>query len=477
MITNRRTHLAGLAALGLSGLAPAQAEGPGPFAGLWSAVFLDDETGLASRVRLDIAPDGKVTVTFVDLANVPWPASSVGFDPPSIVIEWNAIGLAFTGRLAGPDTIVGRPTGAAIDKPKDQTFSRGDRFVVDATVLPHGLMDPDRLHRLRQISGAPALGVAWAFKNQADHVLTDGLRSSEADVAVSPTDRWHIGSCTKSMTATLAARLVSAGRLQWTTTIGEVLGPVVRDIHPAYREANLLHLFSHHAGLMRDPPGANTFSHGKRVAVHAERVLYAERLLREPPLGPIGTTNIYSNGGFVVAGLMLEVIAGQLYENLMQEQVFAPLGLASAGFGPPAADHGRSSALGHGRGADGTLHPVTAIKLAENPPPCANPCGGVHIGLGDYLTYLKAHRDHPASFLPEAAWKTLQIPPFGGPTALGWGVGPDGTLQHAGSNGLWWAQVSINPWGVVFAGVQNATTPSAISVMAQAQDAIARSWD
>jgi len=332
------------------------------------------------------------------------------------------------------------------------------------------------VHRLRLISEAPALGVAYAFKNQPDHILVDGLRSVESDLPVTTTDRWHIGSCTKSMTATLAARLVEAGRIRWTTTIGEVLGRLVPGLHPACREANLLHLFSHHAGLMRDPPGVIGFQHRPGPHLVAERLLYVRRLLREAPIARLGAANIYSNGGFVVAGAMLEIAAGKPYETLMREQVFAPLGMTSAGFGPPALPDHLDAPLGHGHGANGQLVPVKNIRDLESPPPCANPCGGVHLSLGDLLAYLKAHRDHP-SLLSEDSWKTLHTPPFGDGAALGWGMGGDGTFGHSGSNGFWWAQVQVTPWGVVFAGAQNATTPAAISVMTQAQDSAARSWD
>jgi len=475
MRLTRRSHLAGLGCLAMAGFVPAKADA-GPFVGVWSVAFVTTDTGLASRVRLEITADGKATISFIDIGNVPFAATSVRLTPPSLNIEWNTIGFSLSGSLKDNDTIVAHVFGPAVDKPNNQTFKRGDRFPVTTTILPHAVISAERVHRLRLISDAPALGIAYAFKNQPDHILVDGLRSVESDAPVTPTDRWHIGSCTKSMTATLAARLVEAGRIRWTTTIGEVLRQVP-GIHPACRDANLLHLFSHHAGLMRDAPGGIIFQHrpGRRVA--AERLVYVTRLLREAPIAKLGAENIYSNGGVVVAGAMLEIAGGKPYETLMREQVFAPLGMTSAGFGPPAFPDHLDAPLGHGHGPDGRLVPAKNIRDLESPPPCINPCGGVHLNLGDLLAYLKAHRDHPGQFLAEESWKTLHTPPFGDGAALGWGIGGDGSFGHAGSNGFWWAQVQVTPWGVVFAGAQNAATPSAISVMTQAQDAAARSWD
>lgn len=459
-------------ALAMAGLAPAKAD-PGAFAGVWSANFIDTETGLGHRARLEITADGKADLTLIDLGNVPWAATSVCLTAPTLRIDWSTIGLVLSGVLKDKDTIAAHLSGANVDQPGHPVFKRGDLFPVNTTVLPHAVMSVERLHQLRLISDAPALGIGYAFKNQTDHVLVDGRRSVETNQPVTPTDCWHIGSCTKSMTATLAARLVEAGCIRWTTTVGEVLGQRVRGLNPAYREANLLHLLSHRAGLMRDAPGGKAFRHRPGVPVSAERLIYVTRLLREPPLAKLGEANIYSNGGFVTAGAMLEIAGGKPYETLMREQVFAPLGMTSAGFGLPDFPN---APRGHGHGPEGELVPVKPIVELDAVPPCINPCGGVHLSLGDLITYLKAHRDHP-KFLAGETWKTLQTPPFPGSAALGWGVRGDGVLEHAGSDGFWWAQVQVSPWGMVFAAAQNATTPAVISVMTQAADAAARSWD
>jgi CubicO group peptidase (beta-lactamase class C family) len=41
-------------------------------------------------------------------------------------------------------------------------------------------------------------------------------------MAVTTNDVFHIGSCTKSMTATLTAMLIEEGKLRWDTTIADV---------------------------------------------------------------------------------------------------------------------------------------------------------------------------------------------------------------------------------------------------------------
>lgn len=49
-----------------------------------------------------------------------------------------------------------------------------------------------------------------------------GERKHRSGVLLTDKDKWHIGSITKSFTATMIARLVERGELTWDTTIGEV---------------------------------------------------------------------------------------------------------------------------------------------------------------------------------------------------------------------------------------------------------------
>src|SRR5689334_392361 len=47
----------------------------------------------------------------------------------------------------------------------------------------------------------------------------DGVRKRGSPDAITVDDHMHLGSCTKSMTATLCARLVVEGKLAWDTRI------------------------------------------------------------------------------------------------------------------------------------------------------------------------------------------------------------------------------------------------------------------
>src|SRR6185369_13581125 len=55
-----------------------------------------------------------------------------------------------------------------------------------------------------------------------------GVRKRGAAERITLDDRFHLGSCGKAMTATLVAMLVEEGKLNWTTTLGELFADTVK---------------------------------------------------------------------------------------------------------------------------------------------------------------------------------------------------------------------------------------------------------
>jgi len=58
---------------------------------------------------------------------------------------------------------------------------------------------------------------------------------------------------------------------------------------------------------------------------------------------------------------------------------------------------------------------------------------------------MAAERGDEVSYLSAQSWSRLHTPPFGGGYAMGWGVGADGSLRHAGSNTMWLLQIVAWP--------------------------------
>ena len=100
--------------------------------------------------------------------------------------------------------------------------------------------------------GLPALAAAVVKDGRIIAIGAVGTRVLGTEIPVAVDDRFHIGSDTKAMTATLAAKLIDEGKLSWTSTIGDVLGPIIPGLKPSFAAITLEKLLSHTSGLPTD---------------------------------------------------------------------------------------------------------------------------------------------------------------------------------------------------------------------------------
>lgn len=309
----------------------------------------------------------------------------------------------------------------------------------------------------------PGAFVGWVTP-EAEAAAVAGMRRAGATDDVAEDDPWHIGSLTKSFTATLAARLVEAGAIGWDSTAGAVLGAAYPEMHAAWRDMPLEAFLRHGSGMSANLGRLATIRLGQ-----GPRTQYVASVLGDAPEGARGGF-LYSNAGYVVAGAMLEQAGGAPWEALVAREVFEPLGLTSAGFGPPegAAPQGHRTAL------IGGLRAVPPGPRADNIP-ALGPAGRVHLSGGDMLRYLRAHLVADPDFLAPESWARLHAAEGPGDYAMGW-VDVDGTLRHSGSNTMWYAQMRLYPQdGVaVFVAVNSAAHARVGEAVEAAADAARR---
>lgn len=451
MTMTRRTAAGGLIlASSLFGLSVRAAEPSSPdLIGTWSGRL--NLGAVSLRLRLILSDANTAKVISLDQGNAEIPASKVELSGTSIALEFKAIGGRFEGKLKGRDAIEGVFTqGGAIPL----TLKRGEA-IEDAPVSEP--LTPAILNDARRNARAPAMIAGWQKRGGTQVILCDGDRSTEENIPVTTEDQWHWGSITKSMTATVAARLVEAGKVKWTSTVGEVLGAKGKT-RDEYKSVTLLHLLSHRAGLQPnlDAAAMLLYTRDALVDARAERLRYALAALDQTPAAGLAEQMIYSNNGFIVAGAMLEAVTGKPWEALIKAELFGPLGLKTAGFGAPGTMGKVNQPLGHVVQGERRIPAKVGPGALNDNPTALGPAGRVHMSVGDMLTYLAAHRDQAESYLKPDSWAKLHTPPFGGDYALGWMVKADGTVWHNGSNTLWYAEVLFNAkTGIVAAAVAN----------------------
>lgn len=455
MIYTRRTHLTSLLAslslpLGLA-VKPALAADQ-PFNGTWTGLVESGNIALTLRLVID---GDTVTLVSPDQGGASIKANEVTITGGHIVVAFKPIGARFEGDLAADGHIDGTFTQGRATRLR---LTRGD--VADGSSWPPltpALLDSERLK-----ANAPAMGAAWSSGKTSD-LFVKGVRSSASNVAVQPQDQWHWGSITKSMTATLCARLVEKGVIRWDTTVGEVLDAPGVPVPQDYRNATLLHLLSHRAGLQSNI--AETGFSLELKDAREERLKYARFALNQKPVGAIGAQMSYANNGYIVTGAMLERLTGKSWETLIQAEVFKPLGIKHAGQGAPGTPGRIDQPLGHAI-TDGKRVPQPVGGPDSDNVAAMGPAGRVHMPLADMLTYLKAHRDRPAKFLKTESWTKLHTPPFGGNYALGWFVRTDGALWHNGSNTVWIGEALVDvKKGAVCVACANDAAPETMTLI------------
>lgn len=432
---------------------------PSPLKGSWTGVLAVGSASL--RLKLEIG-DGTAILYSLDQGAEPIPATVVSLTPERIALEFPQLQARYTGTLAGPDRIEGELfQGQGLPL----VFLRGDAGLAVAPVQP--LTDAG-LEALRQGAGVPAMAVAARAGTGPIRDWVTGERLAGSGVRATRQDLWHLGSITKSMTATLIGRLVDAGKVRWDDTVGRVLGAAAPNMRSEYRAVTYRHLLSHRSGLQANLALSDMIAFSRELDdPRQERIAHVNKALAQAPVGPAGQTFTYSNNGYIVAGAMLEQVLGKPWEALIREHLFAPLNLDSAGIGAPGRAGVPIQPVGHAAGPTGALMPFPVGSPVTDNPAVVGPAGRVHMSMADAVTYLGAHRDRSSLLKPET-WRTLHTAPFGGDYAMGW-VLRDGGLWHNGSNTLWYAEVAVDfAGGRVAAAAANAVRPGVEAGVAKA---------
>ncbi len=312
------------------------------------------------------------------------------------------------------------------------------------------------LEPIRQKHRLPALAGAIISEGQIEAVGVAGVRKVGSNVKTEPDDQFHLGSCTKAMTATLIGMLIERGTLQWQTTLAEAFPDMVENMHPDYKNVTLEQLLAHQAGF---PPAEKSWPTGKSfMDMHnlpgspkQQRLEYTRLMLCQPPAAKPGTTYMYSNAGYAIAGAMAEQAMDKPWETLMQEMLFDPLNMKTAGFGAMGTP-GKIDQPWQHKTVLGKPVAVEPGPFSDNPP-VIGPGGTVHCSMEDWARFIIAHlqgEKGDTKWLAKETFQKLHTPAFHGEYAAGWMVtnrdwAGGKALTHAGSNTMNYAVVWIAP--------------------------------
>lgn len=201
------------------------------------------------------------------------------------------------------------PAGAAVP-PADEQFAR----LADAEIA--------RAYP----GGAP--GAAVLVKRSGAVVLRKGYGLAQLDfeVPIAPEQVFEIGSVTKQFTAAAVLRLAEQGRLALTDPITRFLP----DFPTGGRTVTLEHLLTHTSGVPNYTDLPEWIPRWREDMSLATLIgLFAGRPLDFEP----GQSWSYSNSGYVLLGAAIEKVTGRSYEDYVETELFAPLGMTGTRYG------------------------------------------------------------------------------------------------------------------------------------------------
>lgn len=271
-----------------------------------------------------------------------------------------------------------------------------------------------------------------------------GITNVEHPLPVDADTVFEIASITKTMTATVAARLAAEGRLDLDAPVRRYIrGFRVADVGVSER-VTVRDLFTHTAGwfgeyLPATGHGADAIEKGVAAMAGLEQV------------SPSGTFS-YNNVSLTLAGRVIEVVAGMSYEQVMRELLFEPLGMTRSSFRAEDVLYDRLAA-GH-TVRDGKPA-VVRTRFADGSG--GAPAGGVRSTVRDLLRYARFHvgdgtAADGARLMPAAALAGMREPRVAmgpvGHVGLSWFLEDrDGTLiaSHGGATVAHMSQLALVP--------------------------------
>lgn len=168
----------------------------------------------------------------------------------------------------------------------------------------------------------PGVALAIVKDGSVIHSSGYGVRKAGTDLAVNDETIFAIGSSSKAFTAAALAILVDEGTLTWDDPVTDHL-PWFKLYDPyATREMRIRDLLAHNSGLSR----GDRVWYG--VDVSREEIVRRARFL--PPSRSFRETFQYNNTMFIAAGLVIETISGQSWDEFVTQRILQPLGMETS---------------------------------------------------------------------------------------------------------------------------------------------------
>ncbi len=174
----------------------------------------------------------------------------------------------------------------------------------------------------------PALSLAVADGSGVIWAEALGTVDLEFDVAASPDHIFRLGSVSKAITATVAARMVTRGLIELDAPIAYWLP----DLPAHHRGTTMRQLLTHRGGVRHYlPKDLDPKAPGGRITKrsYASREEILALFIDDPLVAPVGSEVSYSSFGYTLASFVMEAAGGTDFVRLVMDEISLPFGLSS----------------------------------------------------------------------------------------------------------------------------------------------------
>ncbi len=180
------------------------------------------------------------------------------------------------------------------------------------------------IERIMKDWKVPGLAVAIVKDGKIAYAKGFGYRDVKKSFPVTPDTLFAIGSCSKAFTAAALGILVDEGKLEWDKPVREYMPDFRLQDEYATQQLRPRDLVTHQSGL----PRHDLVWYGSPLT---RNELY-ERLRYLEPSKPLFSKFQYNNLMYMTAGVLVERISGQSWEEFVKNRILKPLEMKSSNF-------------------------------------------------------------------------------------------------------------------------------------------------
>lgn len=171
-----------------------------------------------------------------------------------------------------------------------------------------------------QLSGQSPGGVVLiAQRGEVVYKRSFGQANIELKVAMQPDHIFRIGSITKQFTAAAILKLAEVGKLSLQDTITKF----IQDFPTSGNTITIEHLLTHTSGIKNYTGLPQWTPEVRRIDATPKAMMH---FFKDEPLEfPPGTQFRYSNSGYILLGVIIEMVTGISYADYIQQNFFQPL--------------------------------------------------------------------------------------------------------------------------------------------------------